>query len=126
MTEFEKGRAAGLEEAARHIAALKNGFSIDVDTGALEPDEDGPWILNRPAASKIRALAPLPPTLVIVPRAMLAKVSTRIEILIRDMNEGTKCPGCENFTDHEPECMALALESILGTLAALDEAEGGK
>ncbi len=62
MTEFEKGRAAGLEEAANSLVS-----SIVM--------VENPLIIATVSVSvdRIRALAALPPTHVVVPRETLAK-----------------------------------------------------
>lgn len=106
-------RALAMEEAARRFEAA--GFV------GCEPGPDGMGI-ETPAGNIVRALAPLPPTLVAVPRETLEKATTTLEVRLRNMNESTECPWkwCRTSDgEHEPECVATDLEAVCDALSAL-------
>lgn len=76
----------------------------------------------RPAA-EIRALAPLPAGLVVLPVELAEWITDHLTTELRNMNESDSCDDCGTLDDHESDCFALELER---RIAALDAAGGGR
>lgn len=54
-------RRAALDDAAKAIEAKKKGYTVDVFSGVLIADVDGPWFLKSECAETVRALATATP-----------------------------------------------------------------
>lgn len=108
VAAVKNARAVAMEEAARRFEAA--GFV------GCEPGPDGMGI-ETPAGNIVRALAPLPPTLVVVPREMLESMSIELDELLFSDGHRAECV-------HEPlgdRCSedCLTIRRAIATLSAL-------
>ncbi len=107
LAHLATARAVAMEEAARNLEGehQPNCFDKPTPTGGTTTDSFGPCCGRCSYARQIRALAPLPSTLVAVDRKTLEEVRATLE----DEH------GSDN---HEPECglcaARIALDAALG------------
>jgi hypothetical protein len=92
---FEEGRRAGIEDAAKAVEAMKNGYTVEMEHGALVPDEDGPWFLKGHYILAIRSLATPAPVAPPGGHVVKCPVCTRVgEFRVAEGNVIGNCAQC--------------------------------